>query len=61
VPLPEITDDELVMYHVEDWKDLALEVYLERTQLDRSTLDWKVLTEMFDWEWWNRLYGGQDP
>ena len=59
--LPEITDDELIMYHVDGWRDFALEIYLERNELDRSTLDWKVLTEQFDWEWERRLYGGQEP
>lgn len=59
--LPEITDDELVMWHVEGWHDLALEVYIERNGLDRASIDYKVLTEMFDWEWQQRLYGGQEP
>ena len=59
--LPEITDDELVMFVFEGWTELALAVYLERTGLDPKTVDMKMLTEQFEWEWWDRMYGGQEP
>jgi hypothetical protein len=59
--LPEIDDDELAIYHVDGDREIALAMYIERTGLTSNDTNLMVITEMFDWEWNQRLYGGQEP
>ncbi len=59
--LPEILDEELVLYHLDAEREVALATYVERTGLTARDTDLKVITEQFEWEWYQRLYGGQEP
>lgn len=58
--LPHITDDELIVYHLDEQPNVAVQDYIRRTLLDIKTVDLNMIHEQFQWEWNNRLYDG-DP
>jgi len=57
--LPHITDDELVMYHLDDLRNVAVQDYMRRNLLDVKDVDLYILHEMFQWEWQQRLYADE--
>lgn len=59
--LPEILDEELVVFHLDGEQEVALAMYIERTGLTVQDTDLKVITEQFAWEWQQRLYEDGDP
>lgn len=59
--LPEITDEELVVFHLDGDREIALAMYIERTGLTSNDTNLMVITEMFDWEWHKRLYDEGEP
>lgn len=54
--LPHITDDELIMYHLDAQPNVAVQDYIRRTLLDIATLNMHMIHEQFQWEWEHRLY-----
>jgi hypothetical protein len=59
--LPEILDEELAIYFIDDEPEIALATYIERTGLTSKDTNLMVITEQFAWEWEHRIYDGDDP
>lgn len=59
--LPEITDEELEIYHIDQEHEIALAMYIERTGLTIRDTNIMMISEMFEWEWHKRLYDEGEP
>ena len=59
--LPHITDDELITYHLDDLRAIAMQDYMRRCNIDPKTADFNMIHEQFQWEWDQRLYENGDP
>jgi len=57
--LPYITNDELIIYHIEQTPNVAVQEYMRRNNIDVKTADLHMIHEQFQWEWQHRLYADE--